>query len=171
MEKRLILFRHGKSDWDAQFPADHERPVAERGMRAAEVMGKLLAASGQVPDSVVTSSAVRAKTTAEIAAKAGQWTCPLRVTSDLYEATPDQALRVIRQEPDSTNTLMLVGHEPTWSDLTRKLIGGGQITVPTAVLIGIDFELQSWSQVAFGLGTLAWLMPPKFFTEGNFPDL
>ncbi|HEY9761172.1 MAG TPA: histidine phosphatase family protein [Trichocoleus sp.] len=171
MEKRLILFRHGKSDWDAQFPSDHERPVAKRGIQAAKVMGKLLAAAGQVPDSVVTSSAVRAKTTAEIAAKAGQWSCPMRVTPELYEATSEQALQVIQQEPDSTNILMLVGHEPTWSELTRRLIGGGHVTVPTAVLIAIDFEVNSWVQVTFGSGSLTWLMPPKFFTEGNFPTL
>lgn len=171
MEKRLILFRHGKSDWATQFQTDHDRPVASRGIQAAKVMGKLLATAGRVPDSVVTSSALRAKTTAEIAAESGKWTCPIRVTHDLYEATSDQALRVIRQEPDSTDTLMLVGHEPTWSDLTCRLIGGGRVTVPTAILIGIDFELESWSQVAYGLGSLSWLMPPKFFTEGNFSGL
>ncbi|MBD2258670.1 histidine phosphatase family protein [Pseudanabaena sp. FACHB-2040] len=168
MEKHLILFRHGKSDWAAEFQRDHERPVAKRGIKAAKAMGKLLAAAGQVPDSIVSSSAVRAKTTAELAAEAGGWGCPLRVTDQLYEATPEEVMTVIQQEPDTTRTLMLVGHEPTWSELTGRLIGSGRVLFPTAAMVRIDFELSSWEQIAFGLGQLVWLIPPKLFTEGDF---
>lgn len=171
MEKHLILFRHGKSDWATAFQSDHERPVAKRGIKAAKTMGKLLATAGQVPDAVVTSSAVRAKTTAALAAEAGGWNCPLRVTDQLYEATSEQVLDVIQQEPDTTTTLMLVGHEPTWSMLTSALIGGGQVIFPTAAMVRIDFELERWEQVGFGRGQLAWLLIPKFFTEGDFEGL
>ncbi len=67
--KTLIFFRHGKSDWDAEYHGDHNRPVAKRGRKAAKLMGRFLASTGQVPDSVVTSSALRARSTFELAAQ------------------------------------------------------------------------------------------------------
>lgn len=165
MTKQLILFRHGKSDWNADFSRDHERPVAERGIKAARMMGQLLAAAGAVPDSIVTSSAVRAQTTLQLAAEAGGWHSQTRITDDLYEATIDQVLRVIHQEPQAHQSLMLVGHEPTWSDLIAYLIGGGAVRVPTAAMVCIEFDVAAWHQVEANRGLLLWLLPPKLLTK------
>lgn len=167
MTKRLLLFRHGKSDWNADFSQDHDRPVAERGIKAAKAMGKLLAAADAVPDSVVSSSAVRAETTLKLAAAAGGWQCPIRVTADLYEATIPQVMQVIHAESDDHQSLMLVGHEPTWSTLTSHLIGGGVVRVPTAAVVGLEFDVTAWQQVIAGRGMLLWLLPPKLFTKSK----
>lgn len=160
MTTQLLLFRHGKSDWKADFEHDHQRPVAKRGIKAAKAVGKFLAAANQIPDQVITSSAVRAKTTAELAIAAGSWPGSLQVTHDLYEASADQVLQVIHRVSDKVERLMLVGHEPTWSSLSSQLIGGGLLSVPTAAVVRIDFE-SAWDQVAYGQGTLIWLLPPK----------
>ncbi len=167
MTKFLIFFRHGKSDWDATLSRDHDRPVAERGVVAAKAMGKLLAAMDKVPDLAITSSAVRARTTLELAAKAGNWACPTAVTEDLYEVEVDQVLNFIHQQADSCSSLMLVGHEPTWSETISYLIGGGTVRVPTAAMACVEFELETWSQIDYGRGTLLWLLPPKLFTQGK----
>lgn len=166
--RQLILLRHGKSDWEADFASDHERPVAKRGIRAAQVMGKLLSQASQTPDAVISSSAVRAKTTAELACAAGAWNCPIRITPELYEASPEQALAVIQAVSNDIGTLLLVGHQPTWSELTAALIGGGTVSVPTAAMVCIGFDVGSWRTVQFASGQLKWLLPPKFFTEGSF---
>lgn len=171
MEKRLILFRHGKSDWETNAATDHARPLAKRGIKAARTMGTVLATAGQLPQQVVTSSAVRARTTVELAAIAGQWQCPVRVTDDLYEASCEQVLDVIHQIPEAIGTLLLAGHEPTWSQLTARLVGGGLVRVPTAAMVRIDFEAGGWSQVTWGSGQLIWLLQPKFFTKGQFDFL
>lgn len=165
MAKQLILLRHGKSDWNADFESDHERPLAKRGVKAAKAMGRLLSAAGQIPDAIIASSAVRAYSTVELALKAGQWNCPLQVTDSLYEAEPAQVLREIKQAPDAIGALLLVGHEPTWSQLTSLLIGGGRIGFPTAAMARIDFELDTWKQVEYGQGRLIWLLQPRFFTQ------
>ena len=73
--KTLILFRHGKSDWNTDYAADHDRPLAKRGRNAAATMGAMLARIEQVSDRVLTSSAVRARETVELAAEAGGWKC------------------------------------------------------------------------------------------------
>ncbi|HIK46914.1 MAG TPA: histidine phosphatase family protein [Leptolyngbyaceae cyanobacterium M65_K2018_010] len=167
MTKTLIFFRHGKSDWEASFDRDRDRPLAERGISAAKAMGKLLAAMDKVPDFALTSPALRAKTTLELAIKAGGWACPTAIAEDLYEAEVDQVLEVIQQQSDDYASLMLVGHEPTWSATIAALMGGGTLRVPTAALAALEFEVSTWSQVAVGGGTLLWLLPAKLFTQAK----
>jgi phosphohistidine phosphatase len=157
----LILFRHGKSDWDADFGDDRVRPLAPRGRKAAKTMGRFLARAGQVPDAAVTSPAVRAEETLRRAMKAGGWTCPVRVAHGLYGGGVSGLLNELRAEPHTTGVLLAVGHEPTWSDALRALIRGGSIRFPTAALARIEFDLDSWSDVQPGTGVLAWMVPPR----------
>ena len=77
--KRIFLLRHGKSDWNAPYSTDHERPLKGRGVRAARTIGRFLAETDEEPDVIVSSSAVRALSTAELAAEAGSWRCEIRV--------------------------------------------------------------------------------------------
>jgi phosphohistidine phosphatase len=164
MTKHLMLFRHGKSDWEAGYGRDRDRPVAARGITAAKTMGNLLAKAGQVPDLAITSSAVRARTTLELAMAAGQWNCPMEVTDDLYEASMAQVLEVIHQVPDHHRSLLLVGHEPTWSDAVSYFMGGGAVHMPTAAIACLEFDVPTWPQIEYGRATLLWLLPPRLFT-------
>ncbi|MBI4601373.1 MAG: histidine phosphatase family protein [Planctomycetes bacterium] len=166
--KTLILFRHGKSDWSTEADRDHDRNVSKRGRKAARTMGRLLELAGQAPDSAVTSSAVRARTTVELAVEAGSWACPVRVTRALYEATPFAVLEEVRAEPDATERLLLAGHEPSLSELASLLVGGGALRFPTACMARIDLAIERWKDAAYGKGVLVWLVPPKLFTEGDF---
>jgi phosphohistidine phosphatase len=56
---------------------------------------------------------------------------------------------------------MLVGHEPTWSELAGRLIGGAALDFPTAALARIDLEIETWSRADFGKGLLVWLVTPR----------
>jgi len=159
--KTLIFFRHAKSDWGADYGADHERPLARRGVKAARFMGRFLQRTGQVPDGIVTSSAARARQTVELAAEAGAWEVTPRVTESLYGAFPQVVLREIHAEDDSTERLLLAGHEPTWSQMVGMMTGQANVRFPTAAMARIDFDVFRWSEVEFGSGTLNWLAPPK----------
>ena len=169
MSKRLLLFRHAKSDWHAGALNDHERPLTKRGREAARVMGRVLAAADQLPDLVVTSSAVRARTTVELAHEAGSWTCPIETSDVLYDTDTASMLERIRMLPDTANSVLLAGHEPTWSELASRLIRGGDLRFPTAVMARLDLDVARWRDATFGSGVLVWLLQPKFFVEGNFP--
>lgn len=162
--KHLLLFRHGKSDWKADFDHDHERPLAGRGVKAAKAMGKLLKVVGYAPDHVITSSAVRARTTYELAAKAGDWTAPFEVQRRLYHASPDTLLNIAQAAPDEADILALFGHEPTFSLAVRMSVGGGRHRVPTAAVAGIAWEVDSWDEIAFGSGELRFLLPARMFS-------
>ena len=169
MSKRLLLFRHAKSDWHAGIPDDRERPLTKRGSEAARVMGRVLAAADQLPDLVVTSTAVRARTTVELAHTTGGWTCPVETSDALYDTDAASVLEEIRGLPDSTYRVLLAGHEPTWAELASRLIGGGDLRFPTAALARLDLDVARWRDATFGCGALVWLLQPKFFVEGNFP--
>lgn len=156
--RRLIVMRHAKSDWDAGAP-DHERPLNRRGTEAAGRMGAFLTAAGQIPDLVLTSSATRAHTTAELAAAGGGWDAEIRVLADLYGTSPGGALGVIAAEAGDANRLLVVGHEPTWSNLVGVLTGGS-VRMATATAAGIDVNL-AWKRLEPGSGELAFLFPPR----------
>jgi phosphohistidine phosphatase len=163
--KTVLVFRHGKSDWDADFGRDHDRPLAKRGVEAAKTMGRWLTRVGQVPDQIYTSSAVRAHDTVQIAVDAGKWPSPVDVRPELYEASPGHVLKVIRKTADRADRVLIAGHEPTCSELVAKLTGGSDVKFPTAALARIDFPVARWTNAAFGEGTLVWFVVPRLLEK------
>lgn len=159
--KTLILFRHGKSDWDAPSGRDFDRPLAERGIRDARRMGKFLRTAGQIPDLVLSSSALRAQTTAQIAADAGQWQCPLQLTEELYNASSGTLLNEIHRLPENASCVLLAGHEPTFSEVVRLLTGGGQVKMSAAAMASIKLPIVHWSEAHADGAMLNWLMQVK----------
>jgi len=164
----LYLLRHAKSDWAATYGADHDRPLNERGVKAAAKIGRFLAGLGQVPERIVTSSALRALTTARLAAAAGDWTTQIEVDPSLYGTDAHSVLSVVRSQPLGLESLLLVGHQPTWSDLAGRLVGDARVAMPTAGLVRIDFY-SDWRGVEFGGGELVWLVRPKILLEVDPP--
>lgn len=140
--RTLLVLRHAKSDWDAG-AVDHQRPLNERGVRSARLVGEHLAAIGGVPDLALTSSATRARSTLELAAEAGAWGTDVTVTDDLYDTDVAGTLDVIAEAPHVAR-LLVVGHEPTWSRLVRHLTGA-DVVVKTATLIELTTSAPSWA--------------------------
>ena len=133
-------------------------------------MGRFLAASGPVPDRIVSSSALRALDTARRLARAADLECPIAETSDLYPAAAEAALRVIGDETDATQTLLLVGHEPMCSELLSRLVGAAEVRMPTAALARIDLPVERWDDVRFGQGRLAWLVTPRLLARAGLGE-
>jgi phosphohistidine phosphatase len=167
MGKSLILFRHAKSDWDSATGLDHDRPLAKRGIKAAQAMGRLLAEVGHLPELAISSTALRARTTLELAVEAGQWPCATETDERLYESNPPAMLSFLNGLKRDITSLMLVGHETTWSELTALLSGGGAVRFPTAAMVRIDFPGDTWQAVKPGCGELVWFIPPRFVTDGK----
>lgn len=163
-----MLLRHGKSDWNSNC-ADHDRTLAPRGEDAAERVGRLLAELGQVPDRVVSSTATRARDTAERAALAGKWAPSVELQSEFYGTGPDELLEWVRRVEEPAGSLLLVGHQPTWSMFTEGLIGGGNVRFPTAALARVDLHVQRWADVQFGCGELVWFQIPRVLKGIGWP--
>jgi phosphohistidine phosphatase len=168
MPKSIILYRHAKSDWGAEYGSDHDRPLNERGIDSAEIMGKVLALGNQVPELVITSTAVRAKETLILSIEAGAWKCDVQEDEKIYHNDTDDILEIIRSVSNKYSSVMLVGHEPKWSSLTSMMIGGGEINFPTAAMSKIEYQVYDWKDVEYRTGQLKWLLQPSFFRKGNF---
>jgi phosphohistidine phosphatase len=107
----LYLFRHAKSDWEEPL-ADHERPLAPRGVRDAAAAGRLLADRGWRPDLVLCSTAVRTVQTWQRATAAGAEAGQVQLTDAIYEASTNRLLGLVQQTPETVGSLMLIGHGP-----------------------------------------------------------
>lgn len=166
--KTILWMRHGKSDWRGE-AGDHERPLAERGVRASRTMGRAMDRAGIVPDAVISSTAVRARTTAELACGAAGWETEIVRDRGFYESGVDRVLDVIRAHvgdpdpvEDPVDILLVVGHEPTWSGAVTSLLGGGSVRMVTAAVACVDLDIARWGGLRPGVGTLRWFLPPRF---------
>ena len=159
--KILLLFRHGKSDWQADFSHDHERPLARRGRRAARAMGRWLTRTGPRPEQIICSTALRTRQTCALARKAGRWAAAVEYEGGLYGADVTDLLGCIHNAPEHCDVLMLIGHQPTWSEVAARLTGQAAMHFPTAAMARVDLPVESWLDAEFGIGTLVWLQSPK----------
>jgi phosphohistidine phosphatase len=155
----LLLMRHAKSDWEADYTDDHSRPLNDRGIESAQLMGRVLAARDEVPQVVISSTALRARATAELAMEAGGWRSPLLLDRALYESGPDGVIDVAAGAPDEER-LMLVGHQPTWSMLVTQLTGE-RVEMKTATISVVEFDLDSWATLTGATGTLSHVLHPR----------
>ena len=162
---QLVLMRHGKSDWDVSYGADHDRPLAERGVRSARMMGRLLADADQSPDLVVASTAVRAHRTALLAAESGGWECEVVTDRSIYGANPGGVLEVVGRVAGPHRRVLVVGHEPTWSNLVFELVGA-RVEMKTASVAGVGLLIEEWSSLPGATGWLDYLIHPRMFS-GN----
>ena len=144
--KRLLLLRHAKSSWDNPAQTDHERPLNKRGLRAAPLIGNVLVEHDLVPDTIVSSTAQRARSTAEIIARTCGFDGSIVFTDDLYLASPSAYLGIAAGLPDETMSVMLVGHNPGIERLASEL-ARDHISMTTANLVVFDVQVDSWSQL------------------------
>lgn len=167
MSRTLLLLRHAKSDWDASYGADRDRPLARRGVEAAATMGRFITATGLEPDAVLSSPAVRARTTAELAAQAGGWAAPVEIRDSFYGGDGEAVLGALRELGSDVPTVVIVGHEPVWSGLVAALVGGGRVRFPTAAVACLTCEAD-WSRLARGRMELGWLVTPRLLRRSGF---
>lgn len=149
--KTLMLLRHAKSSWKDESLEDHERPLNKRGKKTAPVMGHLIRDQGLVPELIVSSTAVRARKTAEAAAKECSYPGNITLTEELYLATAGEILRYAQERTEETlSRIMLVGHNPGMEELVA-LLSGQRERFPTAALAVLELDIGSWRQLELGV--------------------
>ena len=108
----LLLLRHAKSEWADAGPADHDRPLAARGERAALTMGQFMRQQDLCPDLVLCSSAKRACDTYELVASRLDGAPDVLIERELYPPGPRALLARLRRVADAIASLVLVAHNP-----------------------------------------------------------
>lgn len=164
--RTLYLMRHAKSNWDASYVGDYERPLSVRGKKAARLIGKFLGRTAQIPTLIICSSAIRTQQTLEIASKEGGWgDVETVIENELYLTTKNSIMGRICSLSNEIESVMLLGHEPTTSVVAGSLIGGGSLRFPTGACARIDMNIDNWADIHPGSGTLQWLITPKMLNR------
>jgi phosphohistidine phosphatase len=162
MLRHLTLLRHAKSSWQESGVSDHDRPLSQRGLRDAPVMGRRILARGSRPSLIISSTALRARHTAQIIARElgypGEF---LQREPELYLATPEQIMAVLARQSDSFRNIIVCGHNPGLTELANRLSGTEIDNIPTCGMVVIDLDLDSWAGIANALGTQQVFDYPK----------
>lgn len=155
----LYFLRHGRADRSAWMGMDFERPLTTDGKERMAQEAELIRQLDLGLDVILTSPLVRAYQTAEIVAERLNMHDLLVVDERLEPGFGPGDLEEILQEYPQADEIMLVGHEPDFSETIRYLIGGGNIVCKKGSLARVD--LVDAGPLA---GELVWLIPPKALT-------
>src|SRR4030095_166750 len=158
--KTLFLLRHAKSSWKDDALSDFDRPLKNRGLGDAQLIGKLIRQREIPLDLVISSSAERARQTTQLVLMSADRQVETRFDERLYEAGMRRLLTLISRLDNQANAVMLVGHNPGFEELLKTLTGE-EHGMRTAALAGIEFEVDDWSQVKARTGKLTLLLTPK----------
>ena len=120
MSRTLLLLRHAKSSYPDGV-VDHDRPLAERGIREAPLAGDWIRVHAPAVDAVLCSSATRTRQTLD---RAGI-DAPVQYLEEIYDATPGTVLGAINGVDAAVSTLLVIAHEPAVSSLALGLAGPG----------------------------------------------
>ncbi len=146
MPRQLILLRHAKSSWKRSEVPDHERGLNARGERDAPRIGGQLQRHGLQPDFIASSTARRARVTAKLVARALHFKGDRWLYPELYLATPDGIVEVLRGAPPDSHCVLAVGHNPGWEALA-SLLTGEPCTMPTAAWIALELPITEWTEL------------------------
>ncbi|KLL11090.1 MULTISPECIES: histidine phosphatase family protein [Protofrankia] len=163
--RRLLLLRHGKSDWaDGSMP-DADRPLSPRGRASCRLIAEHLAADQLAPDLVLCSSARRTRETVEQIAGALPAAVPVLTEDRLYLADVSDLLDRLRELDDGVPTVLLVGHNPGIHALATGLLPVGERsrlpTFPTAALAVEDLAVGRWAELGPSTTRLVSFVTPR----------
>lgn len=167
--RTLFLLRHAKSSWADPTLADHDRPLAARGRRAAERLADYVRSEAVRPAMVLCSTARRARDTLELLKPALGHHVDMHIDHGLYGADAAELLDRLRQVGQDVPSVMIVGHNPGLHDLALELTGNGDEAAitrlhtkfPTGALATLDVGRTGWDELAPGQAYLTSLVLPR----------
>jgi phosphohistidine phosphatase len=177
--KRLTLLRHAKSGWDDPVSRDFDRPLNARGKRASETIGHWLRDQNISFDYIAASPAVRVVETIEhVAIGYGETMAPMW-DKRAYLASSSALLEIVHEAPETSERMLLVGHNPGLEDLILSLVpdqagddarDAVEEKYPTASLVEIDFDVADWADIKTGTGTLIYFKRPRDLDPALGPE-
>ncbi|WP_051453397.1 SixA phosphatase family protein [Hydrogenovibrio kuenenii] len=162
--RELLLVRHAKSDWKEDLD-DKERPISEKGKKAASRLGHWLQENNLMPSYALVSPAQRAQQTFK-RLKVDKDICPQITLDQLYLATLDELIEVLAEIPKHYERVMIIGHNPGLEELAQFLEYESHCEdcetrlFPTGSLAHFILP-NSWKNLNAGAGKLVQFIRPK----------
>lgn len=147
--KTLLIVRHGKSSWDYPELSDRDRPLKERGISDAGKMALKLKEQKDIPDLIISSPARRAAHTAEIFSEIfGIPSNEIIVDENLYFQGDGTVIEVVRSLDSDFNNVMIVGHNPDYTDVANHFLPQSLYNLPTAGVVLLKFDCTTWKEIS-----------------------
>ncbi|WP_447969942.1 SixA phosphatase family protein [Nitrospira sp. M1] len=159
--KTLYLVRHAEASAESLSRSDLSRQLSQNGIAEASRMGVRLRQRLK-PEVMISSHAARAKTTAKILATKIEYPeADILFEERVYEAELEDLLSVIHSVDDDVACVLLVGHNPTLTQLVKSL---AQSAIPNMVpcsMAVLQCSIDSWNDIARGSTELLDFDYPK----------
>ena len=144
--KKLYIIRHAKSSWKDMTLDDFDRPLNTRGKLNAPLMGKRLKKKKVVPDIILSSPALRAKTTAKIIAKKVKYFKDIMYKQEIYDAFPSDLHKILKKVDNKNSVVFLFGHNPELNMLAERYIDFEE-NIVTCGVVEIEFDCDDWKEI------------------------
>lgn len=168
MSHVLYLMRHAQSADKQPGQADKERELTPQGMRDTLKVGGQLYLQKIIPDLILSSTAIRAKHTAELVVDVCKlMSDKMQLDEELYTASVRTFLELVNQLDDSFRAVMCVGHNPVISYLAEYLTKAEIGDMPAAGLVMIQFREQHWKEIQQGSGEVIAFLTPENLEDGQ----
>lgn len=160
--KTIYLIRHAKSSWSEIGMSDFDRPLNKRGKKDLPFMAKRLKEFGIKPDLILSSPAKRAKkTTKEIAQTIGYDEKKVVYQEALYDSSYTNYRYLLDSLDEDINSIFIIGHNPTLTDVGEKLSGAILTNIPTCSIVAMEFEVDSFKDITEESGKILFFDYPK----------
>lgn len=159
--KRIYLLRHGKAE-DSFDKSDFDRELIPKGKKKTTKVAQYLKKNNIAPQKILVSMAQRTIQTAEVLSDILSLSKDaILVEKSLYLASSNSILDVLYGVDDQIQELMLIGHNPGLSSLATYLAGQEIDWMPTSGLVGIEIDIDKWTDIAGSPSRLLFYIKPN----------
>lgn len=160
--KTLCIVRHAKSDWKQTGQKDTERGLLPRGVEKTKLILTFLRSKGIKPDLILSSHAVRAKETARLLADGLDYPeKKIKIDKCIYASHEEIILDLLTETDDSVDTLIIVGHNPEFTNLSNLFIDNPIEYLPTSGVVSVSFKTKHWEDIGKTPGIFNFFIYPK----------
>lgn len=164
--RQLAVLRHAKSSWADPGMDDFDRPLNDRGRKAARQIGEAIRERGHKFDLILASPAARVRQTLDGVGDVG---VEARFEPSIYLAGMDQLVSLVREVEPKVRSLMLVGHNPGLERLLAMISREDEYGLrrrvegkyPTGALAVVQLDVKSWAEVQPECGEIVELILPR----------
>lgn len=165
-KKTLTLVRHAKSNWSNPEWTDLDRPLTKRGEEDLPIMSRLIALKIATPDTIYSSPAMRAITTARGYARELNYPeSKIVIDQQIYERGSRHIIELLKYLPEEISSVMIFGHNPDITSLTSYFSGQHVQHVPTCGTVHLAFEIDKWKAIEEKNAELLFFEFPKMYRE------
>ena len=160
--KTLYIVRHAKSSWNFPELGDEERPLLEKGKKRTRKIIDFLQKKNVSVDLIISSHAIRAHETAKIIAHGiGYPVEDIRLSRQVYHASADSLFDQFFDLRDDISSLMLVGHNPTFTNFANIFLDRKIDWLPTSGIVSITFDTNIWVNLPLAKHNVNFIIYPK----------